>query len=349
MFFYLAQYSLISLLGLVEPRRINKNVYKALYFILFFTVGLRYEVGGDWGTYLVNYRKFSIESLGVEDFIIREPGWLFFTYISKLISQNEIWPLNLMCAGIFLIGIESICRSTNRKYLALAICYPILIVLVGMGYTRQSVALGFCFLSLKYLDDNKSKFLLFTILGFVFHNTSIIFSFVIYLFTNKNKLPLLKPVILIMVIYLAITYSSLYDYFYNMSNEYLYIAGYHALGAIPRGIPIAIAALGFLLIPNYAASSINFNSNVLVLAISIFIVMIFMGPFTAFDRIFLYFSPIYILFFSNLSVDKKSYSNFFYELTIYIIFLIYLIIWFSYGVNYSFWEPYDNYLFHLEI
>jgi len=346
MFFYLTQYSLISLLGLVEPRRINNYVYKALYLILFFTVGLRYEVGGDWGTYLDNYRKFSLESFGLEDLIIREPGWLFFTYISKLISQNEIWPLNLMCAGIFLIGIDSICRSTNRKYLALAICYPILIVLVGMGYTRQSVALGFYLLSLKYLDDNKLKFLLFTILAFIFHNTSIILSFIIYIFTNKNKLTIIKSIILITVIYLAITYTSLYEHFYNMTNEYLILAGYQAVGAIPRGIPIAIAALGFLLLPKYIDSAINFNSNVLVIAISIFIIMIFIGSYTALDRIYLYLSPIYILFFSNLGVDKETYSNFLYELIVYIIFLIYLIIWFSFGINYLFWEPYDNYLFH---
>jgi len=349
MFFYLTQYSLISLLGLVEPRRINYYVYIALYLILFFTVGLRYEVGGDWETYLDNYRNFSHESFGLKDLIIREPGWIFFTYISKLISENEIWPLNLMCAGIFLLGIESLCRLTNRKVLALAICYPILIVLVGMGYTRQSVALGFCFLSLRYLDNNYLKFLIFSILGFAFHNTSILFSITLYFFNNKNKYPLLKAFILLIVIYFAFAYTSLYEYFYNMTNEYLILSGYQALGAIPRGIPIAIAALGFLLIPKYIDSAINFNSNVLVLVISIFMGMIFIGSFTAFDRLYLYFSPIYILFLSNLSIKNRSFDNFFYELTVYITFLIYLIIWFSYGINYSFWEPYDNYLYHLEI
>lgn len=343
MYFYLAQYSILCLFGLINPKRLNNKIYYLVLFSLIITVGLRYQVGGDWETYLENYRKIALSGVGLSTFMVREPGWQIFSYISKLISPYEIFPLNLMCATIFLIGIERLTADTKRKYFALAISYPILIILVGMGYTRQSVAIGFCFISLRYLSSgsDEGKYILFSILAFSFHNTAIFFSAIFYLLNRENKF--LPSGIIILCILLIVTYAAIGDYFYGMIYEYIFLANYRASGAIPRGIPILIASLGFITLSRYFGVEKRLNSNISIFSIVIFTMML-IAPYTALDRLYLYFSPIYLLFLTNLEVSKYSYSNLIYEVLVLIIFLIYLIIWFTYGNNHSFWTPYNNYL-----
>ncbi len=44
-------------------------------------------------------------------------------------------------------GLVQFCRKQPLPWLALAVAAPFIIIVVGMGYTRQSVALGFILLS----------------------------------------------------------------------------------------------------------------------------------------------------------------------------------------------------------
>jgi hypothetical protein len=348
MYFYLAQYSIICFLGLIDPKKISNKIYYLVYFFLLITIGFRYQVGGDWGTYLQNYRNLALDEMGISTFIVREPGWLLLSYVSKSISTNEIYPLNLMCAVIFLLGIKSLCAGTKRKFFALAISYPILIILVGMGYTRQSVAIGFCFLSLKYiyLDKDRWKFILLTILAITFHNTALFFSAVFYLLNREIKFSLITLAIILLIV-LVVAYTPLGIHFYNMINEYIFLADYRASGAVPRGIPIFIASLGFLTLAKYVAGSLRLNRYISLISVVIFTYMLLIAQYAALDRIYIYFSFIYVVFLANLEINKYSYGNLIYESLVLIIFFIYTVVWFTYGVNYSFWVPYDNYLKYL--
>jgi hypothetical protein len=312
------------------------------------TIGFRFQVGGDWGTYLQNYRNLDLNESSISTFMVREPGWLILSYVSKYISPGEIYPLNLMCATIFLLGLERLSASTKRKYFALAISYPILIILVGMGYTRQSVAIGFCFISLNYLSSEKDlwKFFLFSILAFSFHNTSIFFTLVFFLFNRDNKFPA-SGLIFVASILLIVLCTSFGDYYFSMINEYIYLADYRASGAISRGVPILISSLGFLSLAKYIGGGLRLNRNISIISVLIFTYMLLIAPYTALDRIYLYFSSIYIIFLGNLGISKYSYQNIVYEALVLLTFFVYIIIWFKFGKNYSFWIPYDNYLRYL--
>jgi hypothetical protein len=92
------------------------------------------------------------------------------------VAGGDIHLVNLICATILLVCLFNFSLLVELDgNLLLFISAPYLLFVVGMGYTRQSVALGLCLNAIGYLRHNRERmFYLFVILGALFHYSAIV-------------------------------------------------------------------------------------------------------------------------------------------------------------------------------
>ncbi|MDB5540761.1 MAG: EpsG family protein [Devosia sp.] len=137
-------------------------------------VGLRYDVGGDWSSYLGYLDRAAY--LGFHEIpTAGDPGYILLNWLAARFG-GDIWLVNLACAGLFCWGLFEFCRMQPRPWLALAVAVPYLVVVVAMGYTRQGVAIGLSMLGLVALAQQGStlKFVFWVVLAATFHKTAVL-------------------------------------------------------------------------------------------------------------------------------------------------------------------------------
>lgn len=137
-------------------------------------VGLRRDVGGDWGTYLDYVERASRMSF-IDGLAIDDVGYAALNWIGAQ-GLGGIYFINCCCAVIAVSGLMIFCSRQANPALALVVAVPYLIVVVFLGYSRQSAAIGFGLLALVAINDGKPwRFLLWVTLATFFHKSGIVF------------------------------------------------------------------------------------------------------------------------------------------------------------------------------
>ncbi|WP_340085053.1 EpsG family protein, partial [Streptococcus agalactiae] len=124
-------------------------------------IGLRYEVGGDWRAYLANYQQ--VQLLDFSQSVGRfEAGYTALVFLAGRLDTG-IWLSNFGCALIMTFGIVRFCTRQPNPALCFLVAVPYLIIVVGMGYTRQAVAIGLILAGLAHADGrNTWKLILYS-------------------------------------------------------------------------------------------------------------------------------------------------------------------------------------------
>ncbi len=150
------------------------SFWVALGVFFTFFIGFRYQVGGDWGSYLEQYDTMAGMSL-IEDMVVgKDAGYVFLNWLMAKWGLG-IYGVNLVCAGIFVTGLIIYCRQQLNPLLAFAVAVPYLVIVVAMGYTRQGVALGLLFWAIAYLERDKFiHYIALIAVGALFHKTVLI-------------------------------------------------------------------------------------------------------------------------------------------------------------------------------
>lgn len=154
--------------------------------VLAVLMGLRHEVGGDWFNYLPQFQDTAVLSFG-EALSLGDPG---YSALNWLVAQlgGTIYGVNLACAAVLMWGTVVFCRRQPNPWLALLAAVPYLLIVVGMGYTRQSVALGFALLGLVALGDGRVRaFVLWVVLGALFHKSAVLLLPIAALAASRNR------------------------------------------------------------------------------------------------------------------------------------------------------------------
>ena len=155
-------------------RNVVNVAFSLVVTLIGLLIGLRYEVGGDWSSYL-GYLE-SATYLGFYDIpTAGDPGYILINWLTVQIG-GDIWLVNLTCAGLFCFGLLEFCRMQPRPWLALAVAVPYLVVVVAMGYTRQGVAIGLSMLGLVALARQGSTlwFVFWVVMAATFHKTAVL-------------------------------------------------------------------------------------------------------------------------------------------------------------------------------
>lgn len=118
----------------------------AICISLILFIGLRREVGGDWDSYAIFFRRAQDYDLPTA-LALTDPGYML---MNKLVAELGlgIGVVNLLAASILSIGLIRFCERSASPPAALLIAIPVLILIVAMGFVRQSAAFGILLIGL---------------------------------------------------------------------------------------------------------------------------------------------------------------------------------------------------------
>lgn len=333
------------------PNPITGRYRTSIDFIVFtwiiflsILIGLRHEVGGDWINYLFKFQALDGLSFKyIFQRVVDDPLYNILNWLSSNFNWG-IYGVNLLCASIFSYGLGVFCKKLPRPWLGLTVAVPYLVIVVAMGYTRQSLALGLIMLGLAALCDQKiRKFVFYVIFAATAHKSAILMLPIAGLAASRNRLSIL--------IWMAILGLGGYFIFLADSMEF-FIYGYIELdyqsqGAFVRLLMNAMPSLILLLFFkrfNFPPGEKRIWFWFALISIGLFGLFFIFPSSSALDRVALYMLPIQIVAFSyfpDIFSKDKVVSGFFILLIILYYGLVQFI-WLNYAVNSWAWLPYQN-------
>ena len=355
---YLSLIFIPMILLLVESkvkRDLDLMLWILVSVLTLIVIGTRYEVGGDWDNYLAQLTRASTRDFISAARTNSEWGYGALNWISAKLGMG-IYGVNTFCGAILVLGTALFCRRQPIPWLAWLIATPYLLVVVGMGYTRQSVALGFLLLGLVQLENKKVwRYLLLILAGYFFHKTVLLMAPLGILVWRRNIW--FKGVIIVLVgvsfVWLIIVYraqilSNLAEpgEIFRLMSKYFVGTQWSSSGALPRVLMNAIPSILFLSLLLLKKWPKSFDNQILWAAIAVasIISLYFVGHIsTAIDRINIYFIPIQLYVWSRIPLlwsDIKTQTAM--TIGICLIYLASFMVW-LFMANHAYeWIPYRS-------
>jgi len=321
----------------------------AWWFIgLFFSlaVGLRHQVGGDWGAYLLYLERASASALS-EVLISSDPGYVFINWLAAQLG-GSIYAVNLICGVILMSGVVRFARYQPLPWLALLVAVPYLIIVVGMGYTRQAVALGLLLVSLVSLGKQRvGWFVFWVMLGAAFHKSAVLM-FPVAALASTSRVSAsrrLWNLAWIGVMTILGGYFFLFDSVDHLWVNYVE-RDYQSQGGLIRVLMNAVpAVLFFTFKRKLGLSETENNLWFWMSVISLLCIPLVVMSSTATDRVALYLIPIQMFVFSRLPFIAKNPAN--RGLIVIGVVGYYALVqavWLFFAVHAGAWLPYQNIL-----
>jgi len=312
--------------------------------LLVVMIGLRREVGGDWFGYVRIFERLQHLELGHALRTI-DPGYGLLNVLAADLGLG-IWAVNLACAAIFTYGLLKLCSDQPNPVLAVLVGIPYLVIVVAMGYTRQSAALGLVMLALFYYFRGWiGRMAFYLALAVAFHKSAIIVIPLIALASSRRRL--------LTFVLLGIIAATTYWLFVSTSVDRMmanYVgARYAASGA---GIRIAMnivpAALFLLNRKRFLATREEMRLwTIFSIGSFVALVLLFATPSSAaVDRVSLYLIPLQLFVLSRVPLAFSHEGSPGVPLRIAVIAysMIVQFTWLNYADNAVAWIPYRNYL-----
>ena len=332
----------------------NAILWKLIFFFLIIVVGFRKEVGGDWSIYQFNYNWLQDNNFSLLEYLkIRKKEYLF--EIIFFVSQKynlTIYFVNFLCALISFIFLYPFLKYNHDRYLALLICFPILIVVGFMGFTRQGVACSIIFFSILQLFKKQYlKYFLCILIASFFHISALVFILFVFPFLKYSKNIYFILIILIPLIFIIFYFQ--FDKLEDLKDIYIGAGRFkkyyeNPVGAIYRVLLIVIPALIYLLFNKKMTNNLHERNIMLFFSIFVLItsIILFHNYVTLLDRFFYYFIFISVYVFTRLVyLINNYYIIYFMKMSIILVYGLILFVWLVYANHSSFWIPYDNLLF----
>ena len=350
---YIGLYLFIFFISLMEyfkfkyfyNNKIIINFFVLSFLILF--MGMKYHVGGDWGTYIEFFNK----STQTTKFSFSDDlGFLFLNIFFKKINF-DFYIINIFSAVIFIYGTHSIAKYYENYWLFFLILLPYFILVIGMGYTRQSISIGLALfsISLFYKRITLQRILLYYVIiaiAMTFHKSVIILLPLPIFFLKINIRNLLLLVSLLYLLFF-IFYSIILNDTILERLRYFFKSEYSSMGAYFRSMILSAAALFYLILGKFFSKKkqINIINKFISIYILFISLILFISPSTViFDRLLVYFYVIIPTIICEL-LEKISDNNqkLFIYLFISALGLLFLWLWLLFADNSFSWIPYRTY------
>lgn len=318
-----------------------------LVLLLAIAIGFRYEVGGDWFTYLKHLAVAQGQSIS-EVFAWKDPGYQLVNWVSAQLDLG-ISGTNFVCGLIFSIGLAAFCRSCPRPSLAFLVSIPYLVIVIGMGYTRQGVALGLFMIALVHLGGGRMfSFILWVMLAAFFHKSAVVMIPIAALASSRNRL--------ISVVWVAAATLLGYETFLEASVDDLYYGyiekQYQSEGALIRLLMNATPAFLLLCFGNRFAPylpSFPLWRWLSLISIALLAALWVSPSSTAVDRIGLYMIPLQLMVLSALpdALRRPNRDGRGWAMLVVLYSLAVQFVWLNFANHARAWIPYDSYIFQV--
>ncbi|UWX04046.1 EpsG family protein [Pseudoxanthomonas sp. NC8] len=291
---------LLPVWAIVAPRRLPSRQQAWAWWmagvLLAVTIGLRHEVGADWFNYLEHFRLASRLRLD-EVFDRSDPGHYFLNWLTARLGGNVYW-VNLAYASVLAWGTVTFCRRQPWPWLALVVAVPYMLIVVGMGYSRQAVALGFSLVGLVALGEKRVRvFVACVALGALFHKSAVLLLPIAMLANSRNRFVTASMVAAISALLYYLLLSEDVD---ALWNQYVR-ADMESQGAKIRVLMNTVPAALMLLYGNRLTSSPQERRLWTIIALlALLCLPLVTVASTAVDRVALYLIPLQLYVFSRL-------------------------------------------------
>jgi hypothetical protein len=332
-------------LGLSSPsqKRPWPLEWRIVFVVLTLLIGLRYEVGADWGAYLLHIEWATTDTFS-EALARPDPAFSVLNWIAARLGLG-VYLVNSICAALFSFGLIAFCRSQPRPWLTLVVAVPYLITVVAMGYSRQAVAIGLVMLGLRALVNQQSlKFLLWIAIAAAFHKSAVILVPLVLLSGTRSWF--------LMLLWVGVTATLLFglllqEYVDGLTAQFIE-AEYESTGASIRVAMNALPAAFFLLRrKRFHLSQAQFTFwTWMALSALAFVPLLYISPSSAaVDRVALYWIPLQLFVWSRLpsAMGRPGESN---ALWVYLVILYSMavhFVWLFFAAHAFAWLPYQFY------
>lgn len=348
MYVYFALYSVLAVLGYLFRNSLQSR-YIAIFAILFLVLfaGSRFEVGCDFSAYEGRF-SYMYENMGWFDALWAGEGGFNWLNMALLKTGFSFYALLMVCAIIYFYGMYKFSKLATRPMAFIALCFPILILQLGMSGIRQALAVAFLMLAMvAFVDRRRNMVIAWILLAWLFHTSAILFLPIAWLVNHKVStirliavILLISPLVGLFLGERAATYNDRYvEQIYGESES---------SGAWFR---YALAALPFLLLEwKRRTMAISFPKLFEMMRLYAFICfgLLPIGFFSsiALHRLTFYILPVSILTllcFSEVAFDKRS-ERFAVALP-FVIYGTYILTWFTLSKHAaSCYVPYQSWL-----
>lgn len=300
-------------------------------------VGLRYKVGPDWNTYVIIFwnAQTNLLSAAME---LGDPGYQALNWIAYQLGA-DIWLVNFFAAAIFGWGLFRFCSAQPAPWVTAAIAVPYMIIVVAMGYTRQSIALGVLMAGLARQGRGASvlNFAVYVAIAATFHKTAVVVFPLVALAGRGSKfIGFLIAVSASILLYDSFLQSAVNDLIRNYIDS-----DYSSQGA---GIRIAMNMLAAVLLWVFKGK-LGFSPHEAIIwrnfgfAAVMFAVLIFVTPSsTAVDRMSLYIMPLQLAVLTRVALLGRHRTSGIAGVLIYMFAVQY--VWLNFAQHARFWVPY---------
>lgn len=308
-------------------------------FALTLMVGLRFKVGGDWDTYKDMFLHAQYGQLS-RLLTFGDPGYQFLNWAVQHMGFG-IWLVNLTCAVIFSWGLMRFARAQPSTWLSILVAIPYLVIVVAMGYTRQSVAIGILMAGLAAVHRGASvlRFGVYVAAAALFHKTAIVALPLVVFSSERSKfLSVLAGLALMYVFYNSFLAGSVNGYVKSYVD-----ARYASQGAGVRVAMNTVAGTIFIIFRRRLGFSDRERRLWFIHSAAAFAMLVLLWVLpssTAVDRLSLYLMPMQIAVLTRiqnlLGARTAAVLVVLYSLAV-------LLVWVNYAVHAKYWLPYRIY------
>lgn len=336
MFFIPASMALF--LGNKQRSSLILFLFVGFFFILL--IGLRFEVGGDWGAYLRHYNQLIGVSLAEATQTAKDPAHQFLNWLMARWDMG-VYGVNMIYGTVFMIGLIKLSRDQMYPWIAMAAAVPYMIIVVAMGYSRQAMALGIFMIAITYVSKGMFKtYVVLILLAALFHKTAIILLPLGIFLYGKGKL-----LRLLMIVPLAYGAWDLLVADAQSNLVYQYIdKEMKSSGAVIR---VVMNLLPSLLLFKYRKEwkrSFNDYAFWYWVAMGSVVAVALVGvASTAVDRMALYFIPIQLVVYARLPyLARNQIKPNIMKVLIIFGYTAVLFVWLNFAAHTYAWIPYQN-------
>ena len=332
--------------GIISGRQMDSKPSQLMLWVaglgIALMIGLRFEVGADWESYLRIFQRASYGSLGRA---ISE-GDPAFQMINWLVADlgGPVWVVNLICASVFTWGLIRFCLGQPIPWLALTIAVPYLVIVVAMGYTRQGAALGLILAGLADFFRRESilRFAAYVAVAATFHATAVLPFLLVATVVGRNRVVTFIGIAALGVLFYNLFLSASIERFYGV---YMKI-GYSSQGALIRVLMIASAgALFFAIGRRTGIGDVEYRvwRNFAFASIGAVIALAISPSSTAVDRVAIYLLPLQVAIFARFPLLSRR--NDLMRLIPISLFGVVQFVWLTYAAHARLWLPYEIFSF----
>ena len=311
-------------------------------FLLTAFIGLRYEVGPDWDSYL---NLFAIaDRLDLGEALARDdPGFFALMWLVHAFDA-EIWLVNLVCATVFVAGLYAFAKRQPNMWLAFAVAIPYLVIVFAMSGVRQATAIGFILLGIAaYTDKKLYRFIFWVLCAALFHASALLMLIILALSFSRNRFQSVA-ILLISAIPAYFLLSSSFDlYIERYSSRMLQSEG-TLLRVLMNFIP-AVLLLFWIRRFGFDRNDRLLWRNLAWVAILCLPLLFVIPSSTALDRVSLYIVPLQILVLTRLPGVLAGGTRHLVSWRILIVLLLAVVqfVYFEFSTHGKYYIPYKVY------